>query len=96
MQLSVYNALSITGQDMTVGEVVMFLSKHWDPAKSRNVKRLSAGTVLDAARELNRTGLVTKDGEVYRILARDPRSRRGETMNIDYQRAKLVRESEWL
>ena len=93
MQLSVYNALSLTGQDMTADEVVAFLAGHWDPTSSPNARRVSRVTVAKAADALAQTGHITRDGECLRIAARDPMTKRGQPLNIDYKRGALVRDN---
>lgn len=90
MALSVYNAVSLGGRDMTVDEVVAFLARHWDPTSSRNAERLSAVTVEEAAMQLERLGFARLDGRTIRIDARDPRTRRGVTLNVDYTTGQLV------
>ena len=96
MQLSVYNALSLTGQDMTPAQVTAFLSLHWNPAQSRNAKRVSCDAVEVAAAELSNSGHITRDGDCLRIVARDPMTRRGQTLNIDYVRGVIVKgEAVW-
>lgn len=91
MALSVYNALSLSGRDMTTMEVVTMLAKLWDKSASRNAARVSEPTVLEAAQYLEARTFIRLDGDVLRIDARDPRTRRGATLNIDYTTGSLVR-----
>jgi len=91
MALSVYNAISLTGRDMTVDEIVQFLAVAWPKPMSRNASRVRRLTVTKAARRLMRDGFaVLDDGRVI-LPVRDPRTRQGAPLLINYQTGALER-----
>ncbi|MHC4648905.1 MAG: hypothetical protein ACYTBJ_25915 [Planctomycetota bacterium] len=72
IELSVYNALDMSGQDMSVESTVKFLRRNWSESQSPNAKRVSPLTVLWAARRLEATGLIRVEGDRLVIPDRLP------------------------
>jgi len=90
--LSVYNALSFTGRDMTVNECVGFLATHWSPSLSPNAERMSPTTVASSAEYLRRMGFVTFERDKIGITVRDTRTKRGRPLDVDYEAGEVVAE----
>lgn len=88
--LSVYNAVSLTGEDMGVAQVVEFLRENWSPASSRNARRVTVSVVAAAARRLELEGHAVLDGSTIRIPVRDPRTRFGRMLDVNYERGTLI------
>jgi hypothetical protein len=101
---SVYNTVSQAG-DQLVGNIVALLRQHWEPpSKWGSVDDIvTAESVAESAQRLERLGFVIlirragvsdpndqpRDRWLLSIEARDPMTRRGRTVDVDYERAEL-------
>ena len=88
---SVYNTVSQAG-DQPVGNIVSLLCAHWAPAWAPVKKVVTVESVADSAQRLVRRGFVVliDDGDTIAILARDPMTRRGRLVGVNYRDGTLV------
>jgi hypothetical protein len=86
---SVYNTVSQAG-DQPVGNIVALLRQHWAPAWAPVDEVVTAESVAESAQRLERRGFVEVDGETVAILVRDPMTRRGRTVGVNYRDGTLV------
>jgi hypothetical protein len=86
---SVYNTVSQSG-DQPVGNIVALLRQHWAPAWAPVDEVVTAESVAESAQRLERRGFVEVDGETVAILVRDPMTRRGRTVGVNYRDGTLV------
>ncbi len=90
LALSVYNALSLTGRDQTIAEVVNFLRATWRPAFGEVWEVVTDETVRDAARTLVMLGEIILVVDYMKILDRDPNNARGRTLQLTQDWTGLV------
>lgn len=86
---SVYNAVSQAG-DQPVGDIVVLLRAQWTPAWAPVDEVVTVESVAESAQRLERRGFVEVDGEQVKILARDPMTRRGRAVGVNYKNGTLV------
>lgn len=84
--LSVYNALSLAGADMTANELVAFLRECFDP-------RIGPEYVAEGIAFLNRKRFAVMDGQTV-VIQRSPQGRGRKLMRIN-EDADLVMLPKW-
>lgn len=78
--LSVYNALSMSGRDMSAEDVLAFLRGHWDPEMDLSYVHEGIGFLL-------RRNFVELRGDLIAIPVRNPNTRAGRPLfRIDSDR----------
>lgn len=87
IDLSVYNALSRSGHDMTTDQIVAFLRKHWK--SSRNARSIDAGIVEKSASRLMDMEAIVKRGDVWIVPFRTLRGW-GCEMRLNDERTQMV------
>lgn len=80
--LSVYNAVSLSGRDMTIPEIVAFLRATWDPAISRNAARVCAPVVTEAVDALVQRGAMRFVAGLAIVEPRDPETKHGPRLDL--------------
>lgn len=80
--LSVYNAVSLSGRDMTVPEIVAFLRATWDPAISRNAARVCDTVVAEAVDALVERGAMRFADGLAIVEPRDPATKHGPRLDL--------------
>jgi hypothetical protein len=85
---SVYNVVSQTG-DQPAASIVEVLRAAWAPAWAPVKEVVTAESVAASAKRLETRGLVVLGGDLVKILVRDPLTRRGREVGVDYERAQL-------
>jgi hypothetical protein len=86
---SVYNTVSQAG-DQPVGNIVALLRQHWAPAWAPVDEVVTTESVAASAKRLEARKLVVLDGETVAILVRNPLTRRGREVGVDYRTGALV------
>jgi len=86
---SVYNVVSQTG-DQPAASIVEVLRAAWAPAWGPAEEVVTAESVAASAKRLEARGLVVLDGDLVMILVRNPMTRRGREVGVDYRAGALV------